>query len=344
MGTARILLVDREQKTRSRLRSFLEDSQIACELMDVSSGEDALLELARSRIDLLVTSIDLHGMSGIELIEWVMQLNTRIRSIALANPLEDDRTQLMEALGVVSTLYHPVEEHPFIDAVERALTSSKDGKMQFENIDTLLDHLRRRVGRIRLVLEAQTAFIISRSGEIVASDGEAEDVHVHDLLPALRYSLTGGMQVSELLEADAPRSCQFFDGGNYDCYLANIGDEYGLAVLFKGRQKEGRMEAVTHYSRRVAHELLPLLDRLDEGMDDSGVIFRLRMVSQDQLERMQSDLEDAVKITNGQDAEGFWEEATLGDGPAREGNGLTFEQASDQGLLEPQPVTSTDGD
>ena len=68
MAPRHILLVDDQREVRRIMRASLEMLNRGYAIAEVPSGEEALLELARQRYDLLITDQRLPGLSGLELL------------------------------------------------------------------------------------------------------------------------------------------------------------------------------------------------------------------------------------------------------------------------------------
>jgi len=64
----RVLIVDDHQEIRTALRANLEalEVDLDLDLVDVPSGEEAIVEVVGTGIDLLIADIGLPGLSGIE--------------------------------------------------------------------------------------------------------------------------------------------------------------------------------------------------------------------------------------------------------------------------------------
>ena len=63
----RVLIVDDHQEIRTALRANLEAFEVDLDLVDVPSGEEAIIEVVGTGIDLLIADVGLPGLSGIEL-------------------------------------------------------------------------------------------------------------------------------------------------------------------------------------------------------------------------------------------------------------------------------------
>lgn len=64
----KILVVDDEADIRWSLQQFLLNKDLHAKVLTAASGEEALEELARERIDLVITDIRMPGISGLELL------------------------------------------------------------------------------------------------------------------------------------------------------------------------------------------------------------------------------------------------------------------------------------
>ncbi len=67
MGKQRILIVEDQRDVRRLLRAGLETLELDLEIIDVPSGEEALLLSTRQPFDVLVADVRLPGISGLEL-------------------------------------------------------------------------------------------------------------------------------------------------------------------------------------------------------------------------------------------------------------------------------------
>ena len=69
MSVPRILLVDDQRDILKLLHSTLDTLAHELEIIEAPSGEEALLETTREKIDLLVADYRLPGITGVELLE-----------------------------------------------------------------------------------------------------------------------------------------------------------------------------------------------------------------------------------------------------------------------------------
>ena len=123
---ARILIVEDSPAMRTYVRSALETSPELGddpEIVEASSGFDALRLLPRSAYDLVISDINMPDINGLELIRFVRQ-NAHLRKVALliisTQSSEKDRARAL-ALGADAFLPKPFTPEALREAVARSL-------------------------------------------------------------------------------------------------------------------------------------------------------------------------------------------------------------------------------
>jgi two-component system response regulator AtoC len=101
MANPRILLVDDHKDVSRMLRSSIELSGWECTVIDVSSAEDAMQEVGRGPVDLVVSDIKLPGMSGIELVRNVRSIHPEARAILITGHSTAPIRKQVEELGAI---------------------------------------------------------------------------------------------------------------------------------------------------------------------------------------------------------------------------------------------------
>lgn len=102
----RILVVDDDPNIR-RLVSLALTEDTPYEVSDVSSAEAALLHISRQPVDLLFTDVRMPGMSGIELIQRVRQLDPGTAVVVFTISPDDLSPQLKTELQIDYVLTKP---------------------------------------------------------------------------------------------------------------------------------------------------------------------------------------------------------------------------------------------
>ncbi len=332
MSAPRILLVDDERQLSRMLRTSLELSGRGFVVIDVPSGEEALLELGRAPVDLLVTDLRLPGMSGLELLERARQVNPDLRAIVITGHPSEEMRARAQSLGVVALLPKPIGTNLFLATVDRALQLAEPGTVAVDA--SARPHLEARLAELQHELGAQAAALVDPGGAVVAQSGDLSAVDLDQALGPLQAAFQAGLKVSHALGSLLPANLQFFDGEEHDLYLTNVGAYYGLVIAFSARQGAGKMGAVVHYGRRAADDLLALLSTLPETATPAEAEpepFAFEVVEEGEA----PDLSDAVRTVDQDEAARFWEEA-VAQGLEVEPSGedvLTYEEARRLGLI-----------
>ena len=104
-----VLVVDDEMPAlrfvRSIIEQFAKDFQVVA---TASSGEHALEYLRQQSVDLLITDISMHGMSGIELAQAARVIQASIHIVIISGYGEFEYAQSAIQVGVDDYLLKPV--------------------------------------------------------------------------------------------------------------------------------------------------------------------------------------------------------------------------------------------
>ncbi len=129
MAGERILVVDDEEMIRDLCTHILMSEGYSVKAS--ASGADALEEVDRAHIDLLITDIKMPGMDGLDLFERIKKRKPDIVTIFITGhgTLDTAIESLMR--GVEGFVLKPFTQEELVTAVERAVTRSR---LQKENI------------------------------------------------------------------------------------------------------------------------------------------------------------------------------------------------------------------
>lgn len=125
----RILVVEDSASTRSFIRSALETGGRLgpCDIVEASSGFDALRLLPRGPYDLVITDINMPDINGLELVHFVKS-NPDYRTIPLVIITTEGSSRDQERglkLGADAYLVKPFEPKTLQDTVTRLLPQGK---------------------------------------------------------------------------------------------------------------------------------------------------------------------------------------------------------------------------
>lgn len=321
------------------LRSSLEFSGRDYIVIDVPSGEEALVELTRGPIDLIVTDLKLPGISGFELIEKAREQNPNARSIIITGHPSTEARARADAMGVVAFMLKPIRTSYFLEAVERALSLSESSKSPVKVFDDLMHRMVDRLTRMQTDLGADAIILLDDRGRILARSDQGIDLNLETALPALMTAFRAGLKVSDILESLLPTNFQYFDGDTHDIYLTNVGAYYGMLIIYRGKQEPGQMGTVVHYGRRAVGDLLDYLSLMGAAMPSRfGEPEERWDDSPEFMEDAETEIDlEAVALESKEvNADDFWEDAISDSGihPQLDTADLTYEQAQKLGLLE----------
>ncbi|MEX0787893.1 MAG: response regulator [Anaerolineales bacterium] len=343
MSAPRILLVDDQRQVIRMLRSSLEFSGQDYTVIDVPSGEEALLELARSPVDVLVTDLRLPGISGLELLGRARQMNPEARAILLTGQPTEEIQYQAEALGVVAFLRKPLATNYFLEAVQRAVELAGSFGSPVEVLEEEKPELGDLLERLRLSLRAQCALLLDLGGDIVVASGDLGELDLRPVLPSLTTTFSAGLTASTLLGSLLPTNIQHVDGDSHQFFLLNIGAFFALLVVAEGRLSEGQLEAIRARGQAAANDMLGALSGMGLGeASPKSVRVRPEKSPGPKPTNAPAAAEETTSSTDPDDAgpaNEYWEQA----GRARktpatgEGEIMPYDEARRRGILKDPP-------
>lgn len=115
-----LLLADDDARFRDVLRSLLEPW---FELVEASSGERAVEIVGNRRIDLLLLDMHMEELTGIETVEIVKQIDSRLPCILVTGDATDEVFEKASEVDIWSVLAKPVRRQELIETVSAAMDS-----------------------------------------------------------------------------------------------------------------------------------------------------------------------------------------------------------------------------
>ena len=128
VGPVAVLVVDDEEPIRNALKKFMTQQQF--EVYTAASGEEALAQLQRHRIALMLCDIRMPGTSGVDLVPHAIEAEPDLAILMLTAINDATSAALCMQRGAMDYLTKPVELADLGRAVQRAL---KRREMQLEN-------------------------------------------------------------------------------------------------------------------------------------------------------------------------------------------------------------------
>ncbi len=245
--TQGILLVDEKLDILRLLHSTLDSlGNIELEILEASSGEEALLEASRHKIDLLVTDYLLPGIRGIELMHKIRARHPDVKTILLNGTSDRKvRDEVLNA-GVMAMFDKPIPLADFLDAVERTLglsrtilpsetTADARSAARYSRLSDLLANFRQDV-------DAQAVFLLNDRGLVLARAGDLRDSSMEvSLLSALMAIHNAGLKVSRYIHQEDPDAYHIFRAGDHDLLFITVNAMYALLVAGNDLVSEQRV-------------------------------------------------------------------------------------------------------
>jgi CheY-like chemotaxis protein len=242
MAGLHILIVDDQKEATRLMRSNLESLEHDFTISDVLSGEEALLELARNEIDLLIADVRLPGISGIELMDKFKTRNPDVKVILVSGVTDPKIRQQVAQAGADAFYFKPIDVPDFLDGVERALKlvdTILPPELKIEQEETVnheqeASGMTSRITELRDTLDASAVLLLGEQGQVLVRAGELPDSELEtSLMPTLMSAFTAGVHISHFLGQHVPDHLFSFRGENYDLFIAPVGEAYCLAVTTK---------------------------------------------------------------------------------------------------------------
>src|SRR5215475_2441311 len=143
----RVLIIDDEEQIRNLLIDVLGTSY---ECSDAGSAEEALSALAKSTFDLVISDIDMGGMSGLELVPRVHSLSPDTVVVMVSGNQDIEFAIKAMRVGAFDYITKPIDLRHLEASVERALNHAnllKEKRRYKEDLEMLLQQRTAEVDR-----------------------------------------------------------------------------------------------------------------------------------------------------------------------------------------------------
>lgn len=341
MSAPRILLVDDQRDILKMLHSTLERLTHELEIIETPSGEEALLEASREKIDLLVADYRLPGMTGVELMHKVRARYPDVRVILITGMTERKVREEMLNAGAMAVFDKPISLTDFLDAVERALGLDRtimpaEGEAESGQQQTLSNLL----ANFRQDLDAQAVYLLSDRGRVLACAGTLKDSSMEaSLFSALMAIYSASLKVTRYIHQEELDNYHVFVGGDHDLLLIPVTPAYALLLA-------GNDLATTENVLETVRAMLAVRNEVKKALKQIGVA----PIVSDDVEEEQEDPKYSEPVTQTTSAEidtllkkkknmstdeleDYWEDAASKQGSVPTNpDVITFDQARQLGL------------
>lgn len=266
MSAPRILLVDDQRDIMKLLHSTLDTLKHEMEIIETPSGEEALLEASRSKIDLLISDYRLPGITGVELMHKIRTRYPDVRVILITGMTDRKvRDEVLNA-GAAAVFDKPISLTDFLDAVERSLGLNRTILPEEDDADIgQTQTLSNLLANFRQDVKAQAVYLLSDRGRVLACAGALKDNSMEaSLFSALMAIYSAGLKVSRIIQQDELDNFHVFTGGDYDLLLLPVNAAYALLLA-------GNNLATTDNVLETVSAMLAVRDEVKKTLKQMGV-------------------------------------------------------------------------
>ena len=333
MPEGSILVVDDEPRQREIYRDILLDE--GYETVTAPSGEAALRLIAQKRFDLILTDLNLTGMTGIELLTEILQTDPTVAIVLITGYPSIESAIDATKRGVYEYLEKPVDRSRLLEVVNDAFGRLASLKR------TIIGHSPAIKEMVRMILKvaptAHTVLILGESG--TGKELVAREIHNHStrqqqpFLAVNCASLTETLLESELFghekgaftDAYQQKKGLFERADHSTLFLDEIGDT-SLAlqakILRALQEREiirvGGTEPIKVDVRIIAATNRNLDQLMQEGKFREDLYYRLKVIPivcpplrerRDDIEELAVHFMGKAGLASGREVHGFAAEA-----------------------------------
>lgn len=350
----RILIVDDQREVSRLLRSALETIEQGLDVAEAPSGEEALLDASRQRVDLLVADFRLPGINGTELMTKIKARHPAAKVILITGVSDPQTRAELEHAGADAFFTKPVPMADFLDAVERTLGLARTilpAEQPHQKPTSEQKSLAELLSGLRKDLHAQAVLLLNDHGHIKAQAGELPDPNIEVSLTASLMAIYGpGQKVSSLLRQETSSGLHIFRGGEVDVIFAPVGPLHAVLVAGKEIASDEKLKPAMGILAAARGELEKVLLKMGVTGQLSPSVIEAFEAEQAALKKEQApeeaeeaeppaDIEDLfaqAKDKPGVDADSFWESAAEKGTTFTLSDTLSYDEARKLGLA-PNP-------
>ncbi len=338
MASHRILIVDDQREVSRLLHSALATLEYKLDIVEMPSGEEAILDSSRNSIDLLVTDYRLPGISGVELMRKVRKFRPNVKVVLITGQTDPRIRKEVSEAGADAFFIKPVPIADFLDAVERHLGLVEsilppEPIVPVEEVDAqpnlpdIMVHLRMELEAIAVLLLNDNGHILARAGDLPDSNEEVS------LLSSLLSIYSAGQKVTRLIGEKAASSWYVFDGADYDLIFAPVGLSHAMLVIGKGLADEDQVLKTVDIFSAARKQIEPALGEVPPGIPATHESPTAPLEAVDVgMREMDPLFKDSRKRLKPADVNDFWDKAADQHKAPTKPDMLSYEQAKQLGL------------
>jgi two-component system response regulator (stage 0 sporulation protein F) len=321
-----VLLVDDQRDIVRLLHSTLQTLGHKLDIVDAPSGEEALLEASRRKVDLLVADYLLPGISGVELMRKIKVRNPDMKVIFISGMTERKARDEMLNAGAIAIFDKPIPLADFLDAVERGLglvrtifppESSREAETHRQSLSELLGGFRQKIKADAVFLISDRARVLARAGDLYDSSMEVS------LLSALMAIYSASLKVARFIRQENLENYHVFRGGDHDLLLIPVDTTHALLLAGKELAKSDRILQTVEGMLFVRGDIENVLRSLGvapepvgtetavpaEEASETSLMFESEVAEPEPEVDIDALFASASKTSKVQDLDAFWDDA-----------------------------------
>jgi len=346
MAVKRILIVDDQRDIRQLLRESIRVLRRDIDIIDVPSGEEAMLVITRQRFDLLVTDVRLAGMSGLELVRKLRKRNPGLKVILVTGLTDSEIRQQVSEAGAEAFFFKPVDIADFQAGVVDLLGLT-EGEQEIPRVEAVVEKLAEvnlagQLAKLREDLSADCIFLIDRAGIVLERSGACPAGLDEGSLVASAVAMeAASAALARSTRNDRAEDYLVSRGKPYQLHLVPAGERRFLLALTRSSVRDHPWEAIGKVMAEAAAVLrIESVEELQTGVADIEGASPVELdeelaISEVDLSQLDVALHRAGENTaNTQDLDEFWDSAAeqVGVENSSESGSISYEQALRLGI------------
>lgn len=260
----RIIIIDKRQDTFHFVRSAMELLERRPRMVQVSAAEDALVELAGSNFDLLVTaqSLDFNG-DGLEVALQAKRATATLPIIILAESTDDEPSDSDKSL--FTYLRRPVMPESLLREIRIALEGPEavahqpsQGEAPIPVPEVEYGKLSPKVFELMSEVRAMAAVLATRAGKVIGYEGAAGYIDRDLIAAALGVAFGATIKVMSVI-GEQPKLLSYYQGDKRDMFALAVGLHFSVILVFDGAAPTTALAAVRRFGTQTAADMVQII-------------------------------------------------------------------------------------
>ena len=258
----RILVADGTRGTDFLLRDMLPEDESSCAVDVVQGGREALDQLRQQGYDMVIADLRRLDPPALELVQKVRSIQHRTRVMLMtAYDYEEVGVEGKRRFIVYDHLTRPLQQGKSVKAADRIygkMAISQKGILILS--DERLAAITQQLANLRSDIEAQSIILVNIVGDLITYVGPIKGMDLDSFIPLVAIGLAASSEMRNYFhEKELGFNLNYHEGERYAVYLANVGSELLLAMLYDHNVRKSKVGTVWYYSKRAIEDLLNAL-------------------------------------------------------------------------------------